>query len=444
MRHSEPSRSSNVIPASPDNLARDFGPKADVACESVRTLCEVLLSEAGRAARAALERWRRLVTGAYGHGVLRSASVGSALAKCYGAEPGRLRPDELLFAVHTYYALVIKLLVWQTVACRHGVSTASDRLSRAQTSGGLRREVERLEAGGVEGMSLAAPLDDGLFSWYAVAWDAPVERLVRRLAERLRPYGARAIPDSPAGSRDLLKRLYTDLFPKPVRHALGEYYTPEWLAEHVLDEVGYRGESGARLLDPACGSGTFLVAAVNRVRARREAEGRGGRVEPGWLCQEILAGVVGFDLNPLAVLSARANYLIAICDLLGHADRVRLPVFLRDSILSPGDDQPGARFDFVVGNPPWIAWDDLPGDHRERHPNALPDEGGRRRVPPVSPGERRGVASRASGKRPGRVPAVSRGRQLDRHHRAGKRQPDDLSRPLRPVVPASQGPRAPD
>ena len=106
-----------------------------------------------------------------------------------------------------------------------------------------------------------------------------------------------------------------------MRHALGEYYTPDWLARHVLDEVGYQGEPDSRLLDPACGSGTFLVAAINRMRAWWEAEGRAGGVEQGRLCRAILAGVVGFDLNPLAVLSARANYLIAICDLLAAADR---------------------------------------------------------------------------------------------------------------------------
>jgi len=70
------------------------------------------------------------------------------------------------------------------------------------------------------------------------------------------------------------------LCPKKIRHDLGEYYTPDWLAELVLNEVGWTVETfekiaqekgvlaplDLRLLDPACGSGTFLVLAISRLR----------------------------------------------------------------------------------------------------------------------------------------------------------------------------------
>src|SRR4030065_273596 len=42
--------------------------------------------------------------------------------------------------------------------------------------------------------------------------------------------------------------------------------TPAGTAEHVLTELGYPGAPDKRLLDPACGSGTFLVMAINRIR----------------------------------------------------------------------------------------------------------------------------------------------------------------------------------
>ncbi len=73
--------------------------------------------------------------------------------------------------------------------------------------------------------------------------------------------------------------------------------------------------------------------------------------------------IVGFDLHPLAVASSRANYLLAIADLLGPDEPIEAPVFARDAILDERADE--ARFNFVVGNPPWIAWDNLPGDYRE-------------------------------------------------------------------------------
>jgi hypothetical protein len=51
-----------------------------------------------------------------------------------------------------------------------------------------------------------------------------------------------------------------------VRHDLGEYFTPDWLAELVLKEVEYDGDLEKRVLDPACGSGTFLVLAIKDVK----------------------------------------------------------------------------------------------------------------------------------------------------------------------------------
>ena len=136
----------------------------------------------------------------------------------------------------------------------------------------------------------------------------------------------------PAESRDLLKQLYQQLFPKSVRHDLGEYYTPDWLAE-----LGYDGNPEKRLLDPACGSGTFLVMALNRVQTWYAAH----RHECGFgedaLLRKILHNVIGFDLNPLAVMAARTNYLLAIRELLRHAGTVELPVYLCDSIMTPSE-----------------------------------------------------------------------------------------------------------
>jgi SAM-dependent methyltransferase len=132
----------------------------------------------------------------------------------------------------------------------------------------------------------------------------------------------------------LLKKLYQQLFPKSVRHDLGEYYTPDWLAEHVLNELGYEGDPDKRLLDPACGSGTFLVMAINRIRRWYEANREKCAYDEGELLNKILANVIGFDLNPLAVMAARTNYLVAIKDLIRHSGHVEIPVYLCDSIMT--------------------------------------------------------------------------------------------------------------
>jgi hypothetical protein len=54
------------------------------------------------------------------------------------------------------------------------------------------------------------------------------------------------------------------------------------------------------------------------------------------LLESILRNVVGFDLNPLAVLTARVNYLLAIADLLEHRrGDITIPIYLADSVRTP-------------------------------------------------------------------------------------------------------------
>ena len=86
------------------------------------------------------------------------------------------------------------------------------------------------------------------------------------------------------------------------------------------------------MLDPACGSGTFLVLLINHIRERAARKNQ----DPAATLGQILHNIVGFDLNPLAVIAARTNYLLALGDLLKYrqADIV-IPVYQADSVLTP-------------------------------------------------------------------------------------------------------------
>ena len=134
------------------------------------------------------------------------------------------------------------------------------------------------------------------------------------------------------------------------RRAQGEYYTPRWLAEIILDESGYAGAPGSRLLDPSCGAGIFLILAIERAR------GRGAGL------QDILACIHGYELNPNSAQAARAAYLAALGDLAAGVSLHDIPVFCRDAILDPPECAP---FDVLAGNPPWVRWDYLPSEYRE-------------------------------------------------------------------------------
>ena len=84
-------------------------------------------------------------------------------------------------------------------------------------------------------------------------------------------------------------------------------------------------------MDPACGSGTFLVLAIQRAKEHGQKE----KWPPLEIVKRIVANIWGFDLNPLAVIAARTNYLFALGDLVNELPRVEIPIYLTDSVLTP-------------------------------------------------------------------------------------------------------------
>jgi len=210
----------------------------------------------------------------------------------------------------------------------------------------FKRALEDLESGGVfrKFLNITNFIEGDYFSWYLEELDQETANKIANLAKKLADYEPATPVLEPEYTRDLLKRLYQNLVPKKIRHDLGEYYTPDWLAELLLNEVGLTGENfekyasekgdtiaplNLRVLDPACGSGTFLILAIKRFREYAE-----GHYLKDVLATYVLRNVVGFDLNPLAVLTARTNYLLAIADMLAYVKGpIEIPVYLADSIM---------------------------------------------------------------------------------------------------------------
>ena len=270
------------------------------------------------------------------------------MAERLSLPPKLIDPARFLFAVQTYYALVVKL-VTSAVIERAVAGSASPRIDPG------RQHFEELESGdratrcGVGGFPEAPP-----WAWYLDVWDSPLENWLRGVSHGIRELELLTSSTDPAAGHDLFGTFYMSLFPKQVRHTLGEHYTPAWLADHVLEHVGFGGLARERLLDPTCGSGVFLLRALARLRYEH------GEHEP---TRQILGRIVGMDVNPLAVLAARANYLIALRHRLEPDDPIEAPIHLRDVVLqNPSEPE----FDFVVGNPPWLAWDHLSDEYRRQ------------------------------------------------------------------------------
>jgi SAM-dependent methyltransferase len=150
------------------------------------------------------------------------------------------------------------------------------------------------------------------------------EAFVRSLARRLMRFAWGDV------EHDVMKVLYESVIGADQRHKLGEYYTPDWLAERMISEV-VDAPLKQRVLDPACGSGTFLFHAVRSHLKAAEDVGTSSE-------QAIVGatrGVLGIDVHPLAVTFARVTYLLAIgLERLQAPGRpnFHVPVYLGDSL----------------------------------------------------------------------------------------------------------------
>jgi hypothetical protein len=136
---------------------------------------------------------------------------------------------------------------------------------------------------------------------------------------------------------------------------VGSYYTPPELVERLLDScwqtMRLTARAEVRLADLSCGVGHFLLAAARRLFAN------------GQRPTQLLLGLVGYDIHPLAVeLTGMGLALVARVPLDHAPVRVRQANSLFDAL--PEAEQA----DIIVGNPPWVS---LTGRQRPALPAGL-------------------------------------------------------------------------
>jgi SAM-dependent methyltransferase len=231
------------------------------------------------------ELWARLLTTAFGTS---------------------FQDDESLFLDHTLLVITAEIIA-------HAVLKLDpELLPPASVLSG-----QRFQQAGITGV-----VEEDFFDWVAEVPGG--QQFVRTLARRLVRFDWEDV------EHDVMKVLYESIINTDWRHRLGEYYTPDWLAETMVEEI-VDAPLEQRVLDPACGSGTFLFQAVRHyLRAAAEAD---------LSLKNALIGatehVFGVDVHPVAVTLARLTYLLAIGRerLVDPArPNLHIPVYLGDSV----------------------------------------------------------------------------------------------------------------
>ncbi len=309
-----------------DNLVRDFSILSNESRNDIRELVVNFIENNKGKNNLLFEQWKVLFREVCGYDFETKKSEITELLKLLEIEHESIELAIVIFAIQTYYAIFIKLLAAETLTYfRHRETSFLTALSN------LKAQMTSLESGELfrrEGINNF--IEGDFFNWYLLCWNDKIEKILARIVNKLKDYDFSSLNLEPKEAKDLIKNIYHYLLPQNLRHSLGEYYTPDWLAEFVVEKLGIKYSSGFRALDPTCGSGTFLSILIGNIKTY---SGLKKKEE----LKKILQSVIGIDLNPLAVISAKTNYLIALSEHLQYIDEcgIDIPIYLSDSLLAP-------------------------------------------------------------------------------------------------------------
>jgi type I restriction-modification system DNA methylase subunit len=150
---------------------------------------------------------------------------------------------------------------------------------------------------------------------------------------------------------DVLGRVYEELIPKDERHRLGQYYTPPPIVE-LITEMCIKSPND-KVLDPACGSGGFLVKAYHKLKDLKRKENP--FVDENRLHEEILSQLYGVDINPFPATLSSIN--LAIRNLKVPSRHINIVVSDFFKVKPSTGIIP--QVDVVVTNPPYTRQEEM-------------------------------------------------------------------------------------
>ena len=276
-------------------IAQHFGPTAPPYERDIAAL-KILYDQHADSSTIRVKRqlWENLLTAALGEIARSSAQL-----------------DDL-FVRHTYLSAVIGVVV------------------QASFGGDIKRLAENDPADLLLGRDfrsktgLQGVVESDFFAWPTEVGGLP---LLRTLARRIARFDWQKAPN------DVAAILYETVIPPHERRQLGEYYTPDWLARAIVREV-VTDPLEQYVLDPACGSGTFVAEAVTHFIETAKAT----PLYPKDVLEWLRFSVAGIDVHPVAVHLARAAWVLAAQPAIqaavedGFAANITVPVYLGDAL----------------------------------------------------------------------------------------------------------------
>lgn len=341
----------NKLALTKKNILSYVNPRTPYVRESILAIYNMLektlspLKENGEMSEEYSERartlyrdWDRVFGTIYGNENEETdfTTVVPAIKEAYGiSDDVQIDSKQYLFALQTFFNIFLKLLVNSFLSrLINPMFTVNKTMTK--------KEVMNLFDGeNVEQNRFVRNFFESHYlEWFTYTTSSALEdvEVVNKTLVIIDKFDLSTFILKPESMQDILQEIYMDLIPKELRHIMGEYFSPDWIVEHVLDMVGFTGDDiNKTLIDPTCGSGPFITQALKRIINKKN-----GKLT--WEDVKLLTqNINGFDINPISVVAAKANFIISVFSAYFSSnditnleiDPVDIPIYIADSVLSP-------------------------------------------------------------------------------------------------------------
>ena len=218
---------------------------------------------------------------------------------------GSFADTDNAFVIHTYLSILAKVLAYEVLSNDDFID---DDEMKTILNGSIFHKY-----------NIRNFVDNDFFHWvHGSRYFHPLKKVFRLIAQEIAAF------DFTNPDEDVLKGVYQELIDLDTRHALGEYYTPDWLCERVVQEFNFTKTD--KILDPSCGSGSFLRAAIHRLKQQN----------PNIKAEEINNCIYGIDIHPLSVQIAKTTLLVSLGKDIAKSNKpVHLNIILANTLLAP-------------------------------------------------------------------------------------------------------------
>lgn len=265
-------------------IEESFGYQSNVFIESFRELTKHFneVKKFGEV-QVSFEQWKKFLSIAY----------------------GSFDASENNFLIHTYLSVFSKMLAYAVVS-------NDDYIEEDELKGIINGSI-------FNKYNIQNFVDNDFYHWIGIDRNfRGLKKVFRLIAQEISSYDFNNVDE------DILKGVYQELIDLDTRHALGEYYTPDWLCERIVNEFQFKAAN--KILDPACGSGSFLRAAIHRIK----------ELNPQISVEELSTNIYGIDIHPLSVQIAKTTMLLAFGKEITKAKKpVHFNIILANTLLAP-------------------------------------------------------------------------------------------------------------